>query len=376
MTQPKRRLLFVQENSSYGGGERAFAQLINGLDKGRFDVYVACITGTPGSDVFVREISRSARVIPLDMSWLLNFSIGKRIRAIVKEHAIEVVHSQGPRADFYCRLALQEAEAFHVCTVASPVEEYDVGFLRKAVYIAADRFLAYSVDKYIAVADHIGVKLIERGIPESSVRVIYNGVDIPYYSCDAEQSAKARAALGVPPGSFLVAAFCRFSREKGITVLAEAASMTLGLGISYVVAGAGKMEGEIRERVSNLGLEKDFRLAGFMKDVRQLLWACDAVTLPSLREGFPMSVLEAMAAGKPVIASRIDGVAESVDDGETGLLVPPGDEEALAKAIKSLASDRVRALEMGRRGAESARAKFSLEKMVAEHERTYMELVA
>lgn len=375
MTVPKIRVLYVIENQRYGGGERAFAQLICGLDKSRFDVHAACLTGTPGSDIFAAEIARHAKVLRLDLRWLLNLLTVPRLRRLVTENGIQIVHSQGSRADFYCRLALAGSEIKHVCTVASPVEEYDVGALKKAVYIAADRFLASSVDKFIAVAGHIARKLREKGVPKEKLTVIYNGVDADAYYCPPADAAAARAAHKVPAGAFLVSAFCRLVPEKGLHTFVSAASEAAGPGIKFLLAGEGPLREELREQAEALGIGGDFIFAGFVKDVRPLLQASDLVVLPSLREGFPMAALEAMAAGKPVAASDIEGTKESVAEGVSGLLFPQGDGAALAAAIKRLAADRALAAALGAAGRESVRSDFSLRSMIAQHEALYGELL-
>jgi glycosyltransferase involved in cell wall biosynthesis len=375
MSAQKPRVLFVLENERYGGGERAFSQLICGLDKSRFDVYAACLTGTPGSDVFAGEIARHAKVLRLDLRWLLNLFAVSRLRRLIAENSIGIVHSQGPRADFYCRLALAGTEIKHVCTVASPVEEYDVGPLKRAVYIAADRFLASSVDKFVAVAGHIAGKLRDKGVPPEKVAVIYNGVDAAAYYCHPAEAAAARAAYKIPAGAFLVSAFCRLVPEKGLHTFVNAACDAAGSGIKFLLAGEGPLREELEERVETLGIGADFIFAGFVKDVRPLLQASDLVALPSLREGFPMAPLEAMAAGKPVVASDIEGTKESVADGVSGLLVPPGDGAALAAAIKRLAGDRALAAALGAAGREAAGSRFSLRRMTELHEALYGELL-
>jgi len=375
MTARKIRVLYAIENERYGGGERAFAQLICGLDKSRFDVYAACLTGTPGSDIFASEIARHAKVLRLDLRCLLNLLAVRRLRRLIAENGIEIVHSQGARMDFYCRLALAGSEIKHVCTVASPVEEYDVGPLKRAVYIAADRFLASSVDKFVAVAGHIAGKLRDKGVPAGKVAVIYNGVDAAACICLPADADAARAAHKVPPGAFLVSAFCRLVPEKGLHTLLEAAYDCAGSGVKFLLAGEGPLQGELEERAETMDIGKDFLFAGFISDVKPLLCASDLVVLPSLREGFPMAALEAMAAGKPVVASDIDGIRESVADGITGLLVPPGDGAALGAAIKRLAGDRALAASLGAAGRAAAGSSFSLRKMIERHEALYGELL-
>lgn len=383
MNAPKTRILFVIENECFGGGERAFAQLINGLDKSSFEVYAACLTGQPGSEAFTREIAGAAKVIGLDLRRLVSLSALSSLKKIISENGIRIIHSQGPRADFYSRLAARAAGgAVIVSTVAAPVEEYNVGFVRKAVYTALDRFAGSSVSRFIAVADHIARKLVSgRRLPAEKVVRIYNGVDAAEFLCNPAMAAMARAAHNIPADCFLAGAFCRLSWEKGLFEFIEAAKkladagVVPSAGIRYLIAGAGPLGPELKEKVKDLGLGKNFIFTGFIEDVRPLLSAADVFVLPSFREGFPVSVLEAMTAGKPVIASDIEGINESVAGGVSGLLVPPKDSAALAGALAALFKDSARAAEMGRRGREIAVGKFGLDQMIKAHEELYGELV-
>ncbi|MDD2805450.1 MAG: glycosyltransferase family 4 protein [Elusimicrobiales bacterium] len=375
MTAQKIRVLYAIENERYGGGERAFAQLINGLDKSRFEVYAACLTGGTASAQFLEEIAGAAKVLNLDLRRLFSPGAVAALRGIIGANGIGVVHSQGARADFYCRLAARAAGVAAVSTIASPVEEYDVGFLRRAAYTALDRFSSRYTSRFVAVADHIRAKLLaRRGLrPERVVR-IYNGVDPARCACAPGEAERARAAYGVPPGTFLAAAFCRLSREKGLFTLLDAAAAS-GPGVTYLLAGTGPLEAELKARARELGLGPRFIFAGFVADIVPLLNAAGVVALPSLREGFPMAALEAMAAGKPVVASAIEGIKESVADGVTGLLVPPGDGAALGAAIKRLARDRALAASLGAAGREAAGSNFSLRSMIGQHEALYGELL-
>lgn len=372
----KLRVLYVIDNERFGGGERAFALLMNGLDKSRFEVFAACLTGTPGSRRFADAVSAGAVVLHFDLRRLVSFSAAPILRRLVRDNAIDIVHSQGARADFYCRLALRGGGATLISTVAAPVEEYDIGPLRKLVYAGFDRLFSSSVDGYIAVAGHIKRKLVERrGIAPRRIEVIRNG--IPLWTAEpppAEISA-LRAKLGIPSGCVLASSFCRLVPEKGLFILIDAAAECArrGAAIRFLLAGEGPLEAELRARVSALGLEKNFIFAGFVRDVRPALYASDLVLMPSLREGFPMSLLEAMAAARPIIASDIEGIDEAVADGDTAKLVPPGDPAALADAVMELIHDRVGAAEMGRRAGAAAADKFGLRKAVIAHEKLYAE---
>lgn len=370
-------ILYVLDNERFGGGERALAQLMNGLDRSRFGVFAACLTGTPGSKPFVGAVSSSARVEHFDLRRLVSFSAAPALRRIVRGNAIDVVHSHGPRADFYARLAVRGLKDIRlVSTVATPVEEYDIGPLRKLLYAGFDRLYSSSVDRYVAVAAHIKRKLMERrGIAPSRIEVIYNGAAPAGPGLLPSEISAGRSRLGVPPGCPLASVFCRFVPEKGLFVLAAAASLIAGRGkeVKYLLAGTGPLELGLKERVRELGLEKYFIFPGFVLNVAPLMAVSDMVIIPSFREGFPMTLLEAMSAGKPVIASDIEGIDEAIVDGETGILVPPGDPEALAGAIERLSLSPAEAVGMGNE-AKSAVKRFSFSATVSAHERLYSEL--
>jgi glycosyltransferase involved in cell wall biosynthesis len=381
MTAQKIPILFVIENECFGGGERAFAQLINGLDRDRFKVYAACLTErlNPSSAAFTGEISGAAGILSLDLRRRVSLSAFFSLKKFIRENNIRIIHSQGARADFYARQAARAAgNAAIVSTIASPVEEYNVSPVKKAVYRALDRFGGSSVDRFVAVADHIKRKLVSGcGISPEKVVRIYNGVDAAAYAPGPESVEKTRFIHNIAPGCFLAAAFCRLSWEKGLFDLVDAAgriSAAVGAaagGIKYVIAGEGPLEKELRSAVASRGLTDSFVFTGFLKDVGPLLSACDVFVLPSYREGFPVSILEAMAAGRPVIASDIDGVNESVAEGVSGLLVPAGDAAALASALEALLKNRDKAVEMGRRGREIVAEKFNLGRMIKAHEDLY-----
>ena len=141
--------------------------------------------------------------------------------------------------------------------------------------------------------------------------------------------------------------------------------------MKYLIVGEGKLKKSLRLKVKRLKLEERVIFTGFRKDVREILGAIDLLVLSSLREGFPMITLEAMAMGKPIVATNIEGVSESMVDGINGILVPPKDPGALAKAIVCLLEDRKKAQEMGRAGKRFVEEKFNLKDKVEQYERLY-----
>ncbi|MFH2204569.1 MAG: glycosyltransferase family 4 protein [Elusimicrobiota bacterium] len=375
-----RNILYVIENEFFGGGERAFAQVINGLNKDRFKCYAACLPPSAGrcSEPFADEINSAAEIVPFDMRSRFDIGNVPRLARIIRNKNIDIVHSQGARADFCSRLAVRSAKSpALICTRAVPLEEYDVCPLKKAAYVALDRLGERYVDKFIVVAEHLRMKLdATRGIPPDKMVMIHNGVDAEAYSCDSRTASAVREEMGVTSESLVIGAVGRLAKEKGLTYLIEAAKiMTSAKEARFLIVGEGGEEESLKAQVRLLGLKDKVVFTGFRKDVRGVLGAIDILTLPSLREGFPMVVLEAMAASKPIIATNIAGVNESVVDGVNGKLVPPKNPKALADAISALLSDGDAAEMMGQAGRRIVSEKFSLRMMIEKHEKLYDELL-
>jgi len=226
------------------------------------------------------------------------------------------------------------------------------------------------VDGVVAISRVIMELLVEAGIGAGRIRLIHSGIDPQRFDRCANGSASAEyhAVVGI---------IASLEERKGHRYLLEAAAMLKRRGhkIRYLLAGEGPARDQLEEQVMALNLADEVRFCGFVSDVPGFFSQIDIFILPSLYEGLGVAVLEAMAAGKPVIASRVGGLPELIADGETGLLVAPKNAEGLAQAIARLADDKSLAREMGRKGAARARASFSLENMAAKNEAYYYELI-
>jgi len=382
----KSNILYVIENISFGGGERAFAQVINGLDMEKYEIYVACLPHSlaPASGLFAEEIQDNAQIISFDLRNRFNLRNIFNLIKIIKEKKIDLVHSQGARADFFSRIAARMAKVpAVVSTIAVPIEEYNVNRIKKAIYMVLSCFTERFVDKFIVVAQHLERKLVQiHKISPHKVVKIYNGVDIEKYNYNLQAATLLRKEMNIGPDFLLIGAIGRLTWEKGLPYFIEAIKkMSDGRRqaadkVKYLIVGEGELEENLREKVKSLKLEEKVIFAGFRKDVREILGAIDILVLSSLREGFPMIILEAMAMGKPIVAANIEGVNESIVDGVTGILVPPKDSEALAGAILTLIKDKDRAGRMGQAGREAVKEKFNINNMIRGHKQLYEELIA
>jgi len=240
----------------------------------------------------------------------------------------------------------------------------------------------------LRLADHIVVNaeaikrdLLQRGYDAAHLTVIPNGIDCERFRVPGN-GEKVRREWNIPPGVPVVGVLARLLRIKGQDVFLRAAALMAAKKpeVRFVIVGGNNVdreyEDELKRLTAQLGLEGRVVFTGFRTDVPDLLAALSVVVSPSLGlEGLSNSLLESMAAGLPVVATRVGGTPEIVEDGVTGLLVTPGDAEALAGAISKLLVDTTTAKRLGQSARRRVFTRYSLERAVASTERLYGELL-
>jgi glycosyltransferase involved in cell wall biosynthesis len=212
------------------------------------------------------------------------------------------------------------------------------------------RLVARVSDRMVAVSRAVGDHAVRLGCRPDSVRVIPNGVDLDRFhpTVVASTDEPPRRRIGL---------IGRLIANKGPQYIVEAAPLILDRhpDVEFVVVGDGPLRGPLEARVAEQGFGPAFSFLGARSDVADILRTCSLAVRPSLSEGLPLAILEAMASGLPVVATPVGGTPEIVLDGQTGYLIPPRSPEALAAAINRLLADPVRAAEMGRCGQELVR---------------------
>lgn len=228
----------------------------------------------------------------------------------------------------------------------------------------------HCVDGVVAISRPIVDLLVNAGVEGEKIRLIYSGIDPSLYRARSHPSA---------PGSNrkVVGTVAMLEKRKGHTYLFEAACLLKDKGFKFQwqLAGDGSLRAELEAMVGRLHLKDEVVFRGFLSDIPNFLSEIDLFVLPSLREGLGVSVLEAMAAGKAVVASDVGGLSELIVDGVSGFLVPPADAKALAAAIGKLLREPTLARAMGRRGAERVAQYFTFDQMAAKNEDYYYTLI-
>jgi glycosyltransferase involved in cell wall biosynthesis len=222
---------------------------------------------------------------------------------------------------------------------------------------------SFPMTRVIAISDFIRRQLMEVGIPECKISLVYHGVDTERYTPDPNARARLTSEFAIRPDEIVLAALTYMNRpHKNVDMILEACSQLTrrGLAMRLVVTGEGKMRAELQTLGQKLGIEHRVHWLGHIPDPIPVLQGCDIFLMVSEGEGFGLALAEAMACGVAVVAARSGALPELVEDGTSGLLVPPRDATALADAIQKLAGDERLRREMGQRGLERVRRKFTV----------------
>jgi len=356
--------------SSRGGGATHVRDLALGLAPRRYDIQV--VMPDDGGHVTADALLAGGvpcRALPLDAG--LAHRVLGGLRALAAE--ADILHVHGPRAALWGRLAAsglagrRPAVLYTVHALAALHDPWP----RRAALLAVERALARGTDRFIAVSEAQKREIVLAGMaPPGRIAVITNGVALDRFA-PRDDGGATRAAvrreLGIPYEAPLTTMVCRLYRPRDFDTLLIAwrqVRETLPAA-RLLIVGDGPDRPRVESLVAGLWLGEHVTLAGMREDVPRLLAASDLLVHATAGwEGMGLSLLEAMAAGLPVVASRVGGVAEAVEDGETGLLVPPGSPAALAQALLRLLTDPATRAAMGARGRRRAIERFDLQRML------------
>jgi glycosyltransferase involved in cell wall biosynthesis len=283
-----------------------------------------------------------------------------RLARIIRDLRPEVVHAHDPHAVAMAALAR---------SVGRPEPAPRLVASRRVDFRirqnAFSRWKYRQVDAFICASECIRQMLIADGVEPERAVTVHEGVDIEHV--DAAPPADVHAAFWLPHGAPIVGNIAALVPHKGQRYLVEAAGLVVRRmpDVRFLILGEGELRGPLEQAVRRQQLERHVIFAGFRPDAISLLKGFDLFVMSSVTEGLGTSLLDAMAAWRPVVATRTGGIPEVVVDGETGLLVPPRDPRALAEAIIRLLGDEALRHTFGRAGRQRVERHFSAERMVA-----------
>ncbi|NUM55909.1 MAG: glycosyltransferase family 4 protein [Candidatus Hydrogenedentes bacterium] len=371
-----RNVLYLIRSWAFGGSHTVLLTLMKHLPRDRYNVVCVPYDTFSGLDEIFIDQARKRGLPPSDerIPWKSRGNWWKaraKVLELVRKYDIDLIHTHDPHSNTMIGIG---RGAWPCAVVASAYGWWD-GFVpfRRFVYQWIERdFALRHFDRVITVSEHMKLRILKGPTPESIVRVIYTGIEPPPSS---HARAAFRAQHGIPDDAVVVGTVSRVSVEKGHAHLIDAIAMLRDRHprLRAMIVGQGPEKAALEQQTAKRALKEIVTFTGFRDDLPAAFSAMDIFAQPSVQqEGLPTAILEAQAAGLPVIASDIGGVKESVHG---GLLVPPGDASALANAIESLVTDADKRHSIGDAAKAFVERSFSLESMVRRVAETYEEAI-
>jgi glycosyltransferase involved in cell wall biosynthesis len=363
------RVVEVMATGTNGGAQEHVFSLVSRMDRDRYDVRVVSLSH--GSSV--RRLEKAG----IDVTVIDEPDDRVAVRALVDQLAHfepEVIHNHMFRAEVVgTRAALVLGE--QGCKRPAIVSTIHSSRIRCVEDRQTLRQLTPLTDRLIVVSKAIERKIREEGRYGAPVSLIYNGVDLQRYN-HQQPCCTFRDEFGIPEGVPVVGVVARLEAEKGHRTLVDAWPVVLEShpDARLLIVGEGSERNSLEAQAASLGVSERVVFTGRREDVPAVTAALDIAVLPSYREAQGLSVLEAMALSRPVVASNVGGIPEMVEDGVSGLLVPPGDCDSLAGAIVRLLSDHPFADTLAKRGHDLVHERFCIELMTSQIETLYDEL--
>ena len=363
-----RVVTLVDRPTVTGGAERLAVQVATRLDRERFES-ILCASRRTEEPLLDQELAEAGvEVLALNRGSRLDLRAWRPLLHRLQD-GVDVVHAHMFGSNVWGTVL---GRLSHVPVVVA--HEHTWSFQGQAWRRFLDRELVGRfADAFVAVSGEDRRKMIEvEGVDPDKIRLIANGIPDPPGGFGEE----VRRELGIDASAPVIGVVCELRAQKALDVLFEAAVLLREEfpGLAVLVAGDGPERQRLEAEVQRLHVNDTVRLLGIRRDVPALLDALDVAVLSSDYEGSPLSVMEYMAAGKPVVSTRVGGLPELIEEGRQGLLVEPRSPEALAEAVGRLLRDPEEARRMGVAGRERQQREFSLDAMVRRVEQLYEEL--
>lgn len=360
-----KNVLYLNYSMQIGGIERMILDFVRYIDRGSFHPHVAVMSG--GGSLEKELHSCGVPVHDLTAREGIDFNVILRLRRILKEENIEILHTHNYSAWLYGTAANIGWRALQIHTEHSKVED----LLRRKWL---ERALSHVTDAVVAVSAQVRDHLVQ-DIRASSrrVRLIYNGIDTGRFQRVGALRSRTRKELGFEDGVTVFGIVARLEpvKDHDILLRAFARIFSSGMDARMVVVGDGSLRYDLMGKVRGNGLQGKVIFLGERSDIPELLNAMDVYVLSSHDEGLNLTLLEAMSAGLPVIATRAGGNPEVVIEGITGILVPLRDEDSLHAAMCRLLHDHEERRRMATEGERRVVESFSLKRMIEEYENLY-----
>lgn len=377
LSDKKQKILYLITQSEWGGAQRYIYDLATNL-KNDFDVVVAF---GEKKELFDRLEKEKIRTIPLsylkrEISFIDDFLAFKELLKIISQEKPDIIHLNSSKAGILGSLTAKLLGVKKIIYTAHGwVFNEPLPWRLKSFYFWAEKISASWKDKIICVSEYDRRIAIEKNFchPEKLI-FIHNGIDLNKINFLSREEAKNHLLSNIYQPSNntkIIGTIANLYKTKGVEYLIEAAKIINNSDFIFIVIGEGDERKKLEKLIKNYGLEKNFFLVGNIPDAHKYFKAVDLFVLPSVKEGFPYTILEAMAAQVPIIATKVGGIPEMIENNKTGILVKAKDSQGLAEKIIAFFKNKIPDQNYSLKAYEKLRGKFALEKMIKETEEAY-----
>jgi len=377
----KYKILRIVTNSTKepGGAANHVYYLVTKIDQKKYLTTVAC---GRGQDLIskLKRANIEVKVIPTMIrkpSFGHDFLTVLHLYRIIRHDSYDIIATHGSKAGFLGRVAAFLARApIIVFTAHGFIFNESMNRLKKRLFIWMERIGSKLTHRIITVSNYDKKSaVLNRVSAEDKLRTIYNGIDVDEFN--KNEGNYAKAAMGLNDNSLVIGSVANFFPNKGLHCLIEGMSELVKRhpNLALLLVGDGPLRIELMEETKKFNLTDKVFFLGHVDNIPHVLKLFDIFVLPSLKEGFPWAILEAMAAKRAIVATEVGGIPEMIVDGESGVLIKPGDIDSLVRKIHDLLADPQLRDELGEYAQKRVALEFTLKRMIQETEAFYQELI-
>lgn len=366
-------ILHFTNSLERGGAEQHMLSLIRGMDYSAFRPILACPHALARQ--LAGDLHPRAELFPIEFRHPTDFGTAASLGKILRRRRVDVLHSHLFSSSVLASPIGRMAGVPAIVETPHVNELWRRGWLKR--HFLADRIVGRCVDAYIAVSQANARYLVgKKGLPPEKIRVIQNGIDPVPFEPGRQVPGALRRSLGFAADDPVIVCVARLEPQKGHSVLLEATARIREAvpRIRLVIVGEGRLRAPLEHQTRELGIDDAVRFVGRQVNVPDWLALAQVAVLPSLYEGLPLAALEALAAGKPLVATAVDGTPEVVRNQETGLTVPAGDARSLALSVLRMLREPALAQRLAKAGRELVTKQFTIQRQVQETENLYREI--
>lgn len=371
------KVLHLIDSGGLYGAENVIINLSIGLQRVGQRSLIGCFRykGQDRPQLAIKAESLGLETVDFELGNKFDVTCIRQIASFCKDVGVSLIHSHGYKPSFLCLLL----KAFYKIPYIITLHLWYIKNFKLNTYAMIETYCMRFAEHVVGVSQEIITDLEKRGIHANRLTFIPNGIDMtPYSDYSGFDEAVLRKELGLREDSFIIGSLGRLAHQKDYKTLIAAAAELLKKtnNVEFIIAGEGPLKHELLNMIVDYNLQDNFHLLGFRTDTLSLLRVMDVFVLPSLDEGLPMAMLEAMAAKKPVVVTAVGGIPNVIIDGINGIIMEKGNIRELCDTLLFMKNNSEKDKELGESAFATISNQYSCDKMSSEYLRIYNQIYA